>query len=187
MFDHGSGDGVTAARAAVLPLCAISAITAPARVASNWCSGESWLVALYARNPATGTRINVCSAFQIRSKAGILSAKNSIPKRAAHAAITGQLPRRCKAGGRGKCPKRASSPKTPTVAYRFRPAAKLTAASMANSSAEGIFRTSSMGGVYVVQASFQDAGRSSRLPGAEAPGYYQASYGRAFSNFRAAG
>ena len=45
MFENGSGDGVTAARAAVLPLWAIRATAAPRSVASSWCSGESWRVA----------------------------------------------------------------------------------------------------------------------------------------------
>ena len=105
MFENGSGDGVTAARAAVLPPCAMSATVAPRSVARSWCSGESWLVARYASSPAMGTRMNVCSAFQIRSKAGILSAKNSIPKRARLATMTGHPASSCNPGGSGRCAK----------------------------------------------------------------------------------
>src|ERR1700694_1618705 len=81
-----------------------------------------------------GMRIKVCSAFQTRSKAGILSAKNSMAKSAPLAAITYQLATRCKAGGKDSTPKWASSPRVATVAYTFSPAAKLTATSRATSS-----------------------------------------------------
>src|SRR5262245_21621300 len=79
-FDAGSGEGVTTARAAIFPPCAAKAIAPPA-VAALICSQRGkFAVAWYARNAATGTRTNVCKAFQTRSKAGILSAKNSTTK-----------------------------------------------------------------------------------------------------------
>src|SRR5579863_7328797 len=84
--------------------------------------------------------MNVCNAFQIRSKAGILSAKNSRAKRARLAAITGQPASTCSPGGSGKWLKRASRPSTATVAYKFRPAANPMAASSAKSSLDGICR-----------------------------------------------
>ena len=36
MFENGSGEGVTAVRAAILPPCAIKAIAPPASVANNY-------------------------------------------------------------------------------------------------------------------------------------------------------
>ena len=45
MFETGSGNGVTATRAAVLPPWAAKAIAPPASAASNCFSGESWDVA----------------------------------------------------------------------------------------------------------------------------------------------
>src|SRR5258708_38021994 len=91
MLDSGSGDGVTAARTAVLPPWAAKATAAPSKVANSCCSGESCFVASKARRPATGTRTKVCRAFQIRSKAGTLSAKNSTRNKAVLAAITSKF------------------------------------------------------------------------------------------------
>jgi hypothetical protein len=45
MFEKGSGEGVTAARAAVLPPCAIKAIVPPASVATSCSCGERPAVA----------------------------------------------------------------------------------------------------------------------------------------------
>ena len=75
---------MTAVRAAVLPPCAAKAMAAPPQPSPGSCSqgDKAWQLARYASKAATGTRMNVCNAFQIRSKAGILSAKNSIPNNA---------------------------------------------------------------------------------------------------------
>src|SRR5579859_1118216 len=91
--------------------------------------------------------MKVCRAFQIRSKAGILSAKNSIPNSTVLATMMGQLSSSCSPGGSGRCPKCARSPKTATVAYKFNPAAKPIAASSANNSLGGMCSTSNMLGV----------------------------------------
>ena len=45
MFESGSGEGVTAARAAVLPPCAARAMAPPAAVAASCCKGLSEAVA----------------------------------------------------------------------------------------------------------------------------------------------
>jgi hypothetical protein len=87
-----------------------------------------------------GTRIKVCSAFQMRSKAGIVSPKNSIANKAVLAAITGQVSSGCSPGGSGRCPKRASRPSAATVAQRLSPAANPIAASSAKTSEAGICR-----------------------------------------------
>ena len=131
IFENGSGEGVTAARTAVLPPCAMNAINPPASAAASCSRGESAAVACQASSAATGTRINVCSAFQTTSKAGILSAKNSTVNSASAAAITHQFVSKCSDAGSAShrvCP---SSPNVATVAYTFSPAAKLTATSKA--------------------------------------------------------
>src|SRR5438309_2247023 len=103
----------------------------PAVVAKSCCQGESVSVARYASSAATGTRIKVCRVFQTRSKAGILSAKNSTANNAALTPITYQLESISRAGGNESTPRRAKSPSVATVAYRFNPAAKLVATSAA--------------------------------------------------------
>src|SRR5215469_5036900 len=115
-LENGSGEGVTAARAAVFPPWATRAINPPASVASNCSPGESWAAARHASKAAIGTLINVCRAFQTRSKAGILSAKNSIAKRITAAPITYQLASSCSEGGRWTAPDRDSNPRVATVA-----------------------------------------------------------------------
>src|SRR5216684_5986541 len=138
-LENGSGDAVTAVRAAVLPPWAAKAMAPPANVTRSCSQGESVAVARYASNAATGTRMKVCSAFQIRSKAGILSAKNSIANSAPLAPITHHLASTSNAGGSANTPKCASSPSVATVAYKFRPAAKLVATTAATISSAGIF------------------------------------------------
>src|SRR6202051_3202965 len=97
-LENGSGEAVTAARTAVLPPWAAKAMAPPAAAAANCSQGDRAAVGGEARSAATGMRIKVCSAFQIRSKAGILSAKNSMAKSAPLAAITYQLATRSKTG-----------------------------------------------------------------------------------------
>src|SRR5208282_3987759 len=143
-FENGSGDGVTATRAAVLPPWAARAMAPPARVASNCFSGESWEVAPKAIRAATGILTKVCRAFQSKSKAGILSAKNSMAKRTPEAAITHQLESRWRPDGKSTRPPRQSSPRVATVAYTFRPAAKLTATIRPTSSEPSNFTPASI-------------------------------------------
>src|SRR5208282_389803 len=116
MFEKGSGDGVTAARAAVLPPWAARAMAPPARVASNCFPRESWEVAPKAIRAAAGILTKVCRAFQNKSKAGILSAKNSMVKRTPEAAITHQLESRWRPDGKSTNPPRESNPRVATVA-----------------------------------------------------------------------
>src|SRR5690242_1950051 len=111
----------------------------PAAVTKSCSHGESVIVARYASNAATGTRMKVCSAFQIKSKAGILSAKNSTANSAPLAPITHQLASTSKPGGNAKIRACASSPRVATVAYRFSPAAKLVATTAATIWFAGIF------------------------------------------------
>src|SRR3954452_10119128 len=86
-----------------------------------------------------GTRMKVCNAFQMRSKAGTLSAKNSTAKSARLTTITGQVLRRCSVGGRSNTPNRDNKPRVAVVAYRLRPAAKLVVTRSAASSSAGSF------------------------------------------------
>ena len=139
MFEKGSGEGVTAARTAVLPPWAARAMVPPTAAAAACCNGDNEAVAWYASKAATGTRMKVCNAFQTRSKAGTLSAKNSTVKSARLAPMTHQLASRCKGEGSIKRFACASSPSVATVAYTFSPAAKLTATSSATSCSPGIF------------------------------------------------
>src|SRR5208337_4125719 len=67
----------------------------------------------------------VWSAFQIKSKAGILSAKTSMANSTPEAAITHQLVSKCRPEGKSTRPAWASRPRVATVAYRLSPAAKL--------------------------------------------------------------
>src|SRR5882724_954771 len=113
-------------------------MTPPAAVTASCSQGDRAAVALYARRAATGTRMKVCSAFQIRSKAGILSAKNSIPKSVPLAPITHQLASTSNPGGNASTPTCDSTPRVATVAYRFSPAAKLVATTVATTSFAGI-------------------------------------------------
>src|SRR5579872_6499169 len=78
-----------------------------------------------------GMRINVCRAFHMRSKAGILSAKNSSPNSASETPMIHHDCKTSRLEGREMTPKRPSSPSVATVAYTLSPAAKLVAASMA--------------------------------------------------------
>ena len=83
--------------------------------------------------------MKVCSAFQIRSKAGILSAKNSTANSVPLAPITHQLVSAYSPGGNASIPQCPSNPSVATVAYKFSPAAKLVATTAATISFDGIF------------------------------------------------
>src|SRR5437763_15684460 len=78
-------------------------------------------------------RTNVWSAFHTRSIAGILSATNSTRYSATLAPITHQLVRTSSDGGSAIAPARASRESVASVAYTFRPAAKLVATTSAAS------------------------------------------------------
>src|SRR6202000_136095 len=72
-------------------------------------------------------RTKVCSAFQIMSNAGILSATNSIANIAPLTMITHQCVRISSPTGSSTQCARASRPSVSSVAYTLRPAAKLAA------------------------------------------------------------
>jgi hypothetical protein len=59
MFEKGSGDGVTATRAAILPPCATNAMHPPDNPATSCSAGDRWAAAAYAISAATGTRTKV--------------------------------------------------------------------------------------------------------------------------------
>src|SRR5579884_2238556 len=124
ILETGSGVGVTAALIAVFDPWETIAMPAPATAARSCISGDSCSLARYASSAATGTRTNVCSAFQIMSKPGTLSAKNSITN---IAPLTHQLFRMSRPAGNAIQCTWARSPSVSTVAYTFNPAAKLAA------------------------------------------------------------
>src|SRR5947209_20399575 len=103
-FETGSGDGVTNVLAANLLECEISANPPPIAAASACDSGDRCCVAPYANNAPIGTRMNVCNAFQKRSKTGILSAKNSITNITLETTITHHSELTCSDSDSGSTP-----------------------------------------------------------------------------------
>src|SRR6516225_5924234 len=74
----GSGDIFAAARALAFVPCDVSAIPPASSAAPHRQASGAAAVALNANKAAAGGRINVCTACQIESINGTLSARNSI-------------------------------------------------------------------------------------------------------------